>query len=421
MPADYIVIGSGSGGAAVAARLAEDPRNRVILLEAGPKDTNPFIHIPAGFTRLLTHPKLNWRRKSEPVPGLGGRRMPFPSGKVLGGSSAINGMLYIRGQAEDYDAWRDAGNAGWGWKDVLPYFRKAEDQQHGESESHGVGGPIGVSDTQPSSPASRLFLDAAVRSGIPRLDDLNTGDQHGIALVQGTIRNGRRMTTAVGYLRPAAARKKPAHRDGGAGGPHRRRRRHRHRRRLYPQVRRHRHRTCGARGRALRGRRGLASDPAAIGDRRCRPAQGARHRAGPPSAGGGGEPPGPPVRLRPAPAEERGTNAQPTAAQPPAARGGGAALRPLSYWRAGAHLMRGLRLSRFQGAGRPAGYRDHLPPAQLRSAAGRRLAPAPLPRRHKLGLRHPAQEPRPGDAGAGRQWRAPGGDPAQLPCARRGT
>ena len=206
MHADYIVIGAGSGGAAVAGRLAEDARNRVLLLEAGPRDTNPLIHMPAGFTRLLTHPTLNWRRQSEPVPGLGGRRMPFPAGKVLGGSSAINGMLYIRGQAEDYDAWRDAGNEGWGWADVLPYFRKAEDQQHGESESHGTGGPIGVSDTRPSSPASRLFLDAAVRSGIPRLDDLNTGDQHGIALVQGTIRNGRRVSTAMGYLRPAATR-----------------------------------------------------------------------------------------------------------------------------------------------------------------------------------------------------------------------
>ena len=206
MRTDYVVVGSGSGGAAVAGRLAEDPRNRVLLFEAGPRDTNPLIHIPAGFTRLLTHPTLNWRRVSEPVPGLGGRRMPFPAGKVLGGSSAINGMLYIRGQAEDYDAWRDAGNEGWGWDDVLPYFRKAEDQQHGESESHGAGGPIGVSDTRPSSPASTLFLEAAVASGIPRLDDLNTGDQHGIAHVQGTIRGGRRMTTAAGYLRPAAAR-----------------------------------------------------------------------------------------------------------------------------------------------------------------------------------------------------------------------
>jgi choline dehydrogenase len=152
---DYIIVGGGSGGAAVAGRLTEDPRNRVLLLEAGPKDTNPWIHIPAGFTRLLTDPKVNWLRMSDPVPGLNGRRMPFPSGKVLGGSSAINGMLYIRGQAEDYDAWRDAGNEGWGWDDVLPYFIKAEDQQHGASETHGVGGPIGVRDTTERYPTGR--------------------------------------------------------------------------------------------------------------------------------------------------------------------------------------------------------------------------------------------------------------------------
>ena len=203
---DYIVIGSGSGGAAVAARLSEDGRTSVLLLEAGGKDRHPFIHIPALFPYLLTNPKTTWMRKSEPVPGLNGRPMYFPSGKVLGGSSSINGMLYIRGQAQDYDDWRDAGNEGWGWDDVLPYFRKMEDQQHGEDAVHGVGGPIAVTDTLPSSDASFRFLESAVATGIPRLSDLNTGDQRGIATVQGTIRGGRRNSTAQGYLKPARSR-----------------------------------------------------------------------------------------------------------------------------------------------------------------------------------------------------------------------
>ncbi|MDP7549556.1 MAG: GMC family oxidoreductase N-terminal domain-containing protein, partial [Alphaproteobacteria bacterium] len=150
MQYDYIVIGSGSGGAAVAARLSEDSRTTVLLLEAGGRDRHPFIHIPALFPHLLTNPKTTWTRKSEPVPGLNGRKMYFPSGKVLGGSSSINGMLYIRGQAQDYDGWRDAGNDGWGWDDVLPYFKKMEDHAHGENAAHGVGGPITVTDTRPS-------------------------------------------------------------------------------------------------------------------------------------------------------------------------------------------------------------------------------------------------------------------------------
>ena len=206
MQYDYIVIGSGSGGAAVAGRLSEDSTISVLLLEAGGKDRHPFIHIPVLFPHLLTNPNTTWLRKSEPVPGLNNRPMFFPSGKVLGGSSSINGMLYIRGQAEDYDDWRDAGNDGWGWEDVLPFFKKMEDYEHGDTDSHGAGGPIAVTDTLPSNDSSHKFLEAAVATGIPRIRDLNTGDQHGISTVQGTIRKGRRDSTARGYLKNANRR-----------------------------------------------------------------------------------------------------------------------------------------------------------------------------------------------------------------------
>ena len=139
---DYIVVGAGSAGCVLANRLSADPRNRVLLLEAGGRDWNPWIHVPVGYFKTMHNPATDWCYLTQPDPGLNGRRLQWPRGKVLGGSSSINGLLYIRGQKEDYDHWRQLGNAGWSYEDVLPYFRKSEDFQYGENDYHGVGGPI---------------------------------------------------------------------------------------------------------------------------------------------------------------------------------------------------------------------------------------------------------------------------------------
>ena len=148
---DYIVSGAGSAGAVVAARLSEDGRHRVLLLEAGPPDTNPWIHIPLGFARTYVNPKVNWKFESAPHAQLGGRRMYVPRGKTLGGTSSINGMVYMRGHPRDYDGWRQRGCTGWDWDSVLPYFRRAENQARGEDEYHGTGGPLNVSDQAETS------------------------------------------------------------------------------------------------------------------------------------------------------------------------------------------------------------------------------------------------------------------------------
>jgi choline dehydrogenase len=203
--ADFILVGAGSAGCTVAARLSEDPATRVVLLEAGGEDRNRWIHIPLGFGKTFADPSVNWCYETEPDPGAADRRVFWPRGKVLGGSSSINGMVYIRGQAEDFDHWRQLGNAGWSFDDVLPYFKRAEHQVRGADGFHGTGGPLCVSDVA-QHPICEGFIASAMELGFPRNDDFNGARQDGVGYHQTTTRNGRRCSTAVGYLRPAMQR-----------------------------------------------------------------------------------------------------------------------------------------------------------------------------------------------------------------------
>ena len=204
---DYIVVGAGSAGCVLANRLTASGRHRVLLLEAGGPDRHMWIHIPLGFAKLFDNAKVNWLYKSEPEPELNNRQVIQPRGKVLGGSSSINGLLYIRGQKEDFDHWRQLGNAGWAFTDVLPYFRRAEDQERGADDLHGVGGPLSVSNVCEAHPLCEAFLAAAEQAGIPRNDDFNGQQQEGAGYFQLTAKNGRRWSTAAGYLK--AARRRP--------------------------------------------------------------------------------------------------------------------------------------------------------------------------------------------------------------------
>ncbi|NKI36618.1 choline dehydrogenase [Wenzhouxiangella sp. XN79A] len=203
---DYIIVGAGSAGCVMAHRLTEDPDCRVLLLEAGPRDWNPFIHMPAGLAQLVKFKSVNWGYETEPEPNLNNRRLYWPRGKVLGGSSSINAMCYIRGHASDYDDWRDSGNPGWGFADVLPYFRRSEDQQRGASEFHGQGGPLGVADLGHVNDLSPVFIQAAQQAEYFRNVDFNGPVQRGFGLYQVTQRDGRRCSTARGYLKPIRSR-----------------------------------------------------------------------------------------------------------------------------------------------------------------------------------------------------------------------
>jgi choline dehydrogenase len=204
---DYVIVGAGSAGCVLANRLSADPATRVLLLEAGPSDWNPLIHMPAGIARLATNRTLNWNYRTEPEPALGQRRLWWPRGRTLGGSSAINAMCYIRGVAADYDRWAEAsGDPRWSWREVLPWFLRSEDNSRGASALHGTGGPLGVADLRHRNVLSETLIDAAASAGFPRNDDFNGEQQAGFGLYQVTQRNGTRCSSATAFLKPARQR-----------------------------------------------------------------------------------------------------------------------------------------------------------------------------------------------------------------------
>ncbi len=214
--ADYIIVGAGSAGCVLANRLSADGRTRVLLLEAGGDDrpthnlgqflSNLMIHVPVGYSQTLKDPKVNWLYATQADAGTGGRVHVWPRGKVLGGSSSINAMLYVRGQQADYDGWRQLGCEGWGWDDVRPYFLRAQHQERGADDHHAVGGPLNVSDVRDTHAVSDAVVEACVEAGIPRNGDINGADQEGVCYYQLTVKNGQRCSAAVAYLHPAMGR-----------------------------------------------------------------------------------------------------------------------------------------------------------------------------------------------------------------------
>jgi choline dehydrogenase len=202
---DFIIVGAGSAGCVLANRLSADGKHSVLLLEAGPKDSSPWIHIPAGLHKALANPQIEWGLATEAEDTMNGRRIPVPRGRTLGGSSSVNGMLYVRGQPDDYNNWASEGCPGWAWPDVLPYFRRSEANDRGEDEFHGAAGPLRVSSARKPGPLAAALIAAAEACQIPHNEDFNGRKQEGVGLYQYTVHKGRRQSTAIAFLRPALA------------------------------------------------------------------------------------------------------------------------------------------------------------------------------------------------------------------------
>src|SRR3954468_23154142 len=202
---DYIVVGAGSAGCVLAARLSEDPNVKVLLIEAGPPDTLDNIHIPLGVASIARS-AVDWDYSTGCEPYCDGRRIYLPRGRTLGGSSSTNAMVYIRGNRADYDSWRDAGCAGWGYDNLLPYFKRSEDNERGASEYHGAGGPLAVSEGRHPNAMMDAVVEAGIQAGLPANDDFNGPSQDGMGHYQVTQRDGRRCSTSVAFLHPALAR-----------------------------------------------------------------------------------------------------------------------------------------------------------------------------------------------------------------------
>lgn len=203
---DYVIVGAGSAGCVLAARLSEDADVKVCLLEAGPPDRHPLIHMPLGIMWMMRSKVLNWNFHTRTEPELNGRSLFWPRGRTLGGCSSSNAMCYMRGHPSDYDAWEKLGNPGWSFREVLPYFKRSEHQERGASPYHGTGGPLNVADLRHPSVLSKTFIQAGIQTGLPHNDDFNGDEQEGVGLFQVTQKNGRRCSTAAGFLRQASQR-----------------------------------------------------------------------------------------------------------------------------------------------------------------------------------------------------------------------